>query len=294
MGTSILEVLSTTSYETHVIASQSLISEISPLNNSKVIVHDLDLFEIDSTIELFKQMSAIIHAGMPGLFETAHKESLFKKSKSLTEHIVNIALFAQVKKMIYLSSASILKSSPNKDIIDENSDFNSKQLNTCLNNIFLEEQEVWRAWAEGMNVVILHSGIALGKLSEGSVLYNISQWRNLDASVKMGSNGFIQINELAESVVESLDERHDNRRYICITENLSYRNFFEVIGKNYENHKLKRSIKNIPSSHFYRLKKLFGISTNEDIHEQFNLIKAEFEYSNHEFLKNFKLNNAKS
>ena len=80
-----------------------------------------------------------------------------------TANVMNVALDAGVKRVGYVSSIAALGNNQNDTIINESCEFKfTKDVSNYSVTKYLAEQEVWRASAEGMEVVIINPSVILG------------------------------------------------------------------------------------------------------------------------------------
>ena len=96
---------------------------------------------------------------------------------------------------------------------------------------YFSEQEVWRASGEGLDVVIVNPSIILGP---GDWTKGSSQiFEKIHKGLKFytsGSTGYVDVCDVAESVVQLLFSDVKNERFIVNGANLKYRDCFDRIA----------------------------------------------------------------
>lgn len=149
---------------------------------------------------------------------------LHKINAQGTANVVNAALSAGVKKLIYVSSIATTSSNLPNQSIDESNYFNPSEAHSPYAvSKFLAEQEVWRGFAEGLSGAIVNPGIILGGgyWSQGSLqILNLID-RKLPL-VPMGSTGWVDVRDVAEFMIHLMKSEISEERYILVGANLSY------------------------------------------------------------------------
>jgi nucleoside-diphosphate-sugar epimerase len=117
-------------------------------------------------------------------------------------------------------------------MVDEDCQFKITKLdsNYALSKYYAE-QEVWRASNEGLDVVIVNPSVILGP---GDWTKGSSQiFQKIHKGLKFytqGSTGYVDVNDVAESVLQLLFSEIKNERFIVNGANLKYRDCFDRIA----------------------------------------------------------------
>jgi len=124
--------------------------------------------------------------------------------------------------------------------------------------------EVWRGIEEGLNAVIVNPSLILGpgNWNSGSPsLFNM-----VAKGVRYyteGVNGFVDVRDVAKAMIELMNSDISGERYILTSENLSYKELFEMIsealGKKSPNKKASPKLLQIA----WRLERLRSMAFNQ-------------------------------
>ena len=131
--------------------------------------------------------------------------------------------------MCYVSSVAAIGKELN-GFITEKSQWNPELDNSVYAiTKYGAEMEVWRASQEGLNVVIVNPGIILGagfwKLGSGALFRK--SFNGLKYFTK-GTTGFVDISDVVNSMIILMESEITNERYILVSENLKFKEFFEL------------------------------------------------------------------
>jgi len=145
---------------------------------------------------------------------------------------MNVALSSGVKKVGFVSSIAALGRNSTEGIVDEECHFKHTKLdsNYALSKYYAE-QEVWRAGQEGLDVVIVNPSVILGP---GDWNKGSSQiFQKIHSGLKFytpGSTGYVDVVDVANSLVALLLSDVKNERFIVNGANLKYRDCFDRIA----------------------------------------------------------------
>lgn len=192
------------------------------INNNKINWHNIDpmdVFEMDTFLD---EVDTLIHLANHRHFDPIADTGELEESIRLTEEIVNASLKAGVNKIVYLSSALIMKNKAESAVLDEESEFLHNSDSDILSALYRAEQQIWRAWAEGVNVTII----------QPSLIINPESWYNsaseliryLHYSKKSVNNNllaFVDIRDVVKAIVNALNQDFNNERYILSSESIS-------------------------------------------------------------------------
>ena len=158
---------------------------------------------------------------------------------------MNVALSSGVKKVGYVSSVATLGITNNEHTSESSSFiFSNSNSNYALTKYYAE-QEVWRAIAEGLDAVIINPSVILGPgdWNKGSsqIFQKIYTGLNFYPT---GGTGYVDVKDVAESLVTLLFSDIKNERFIVSSKNVKHRYLFDLIAKEFS--KPKASIKVTP------------------------------------------------
>ena len=180
----------------------------------------------------FKNCNLLLHCAGLVSFSPSDIELLKKVNIEGTANVMNVALSSGIKKAGFISSIAALGRNSTIGVVNEESHFKATRLdsNYALSKYFAE-QEVWRASAEGLNVVIVNPSVILGPgdWSKGSSQIFEKIYKGLKFYTN-GSTGYVDVDDVAESIIQLLASDITNERFIINGANLKYRDCFDRIA----------------------------------------------------------------
>jgi len=191
-----------------------------------------DVLDIVFLEELLQNIDALIHTAAMVSFRKKDKKKMLQTNIEGTSNLVNICLNKKIKKFIHISSIAALGRSENGKIINEKNEWeNSKYNSDYAISKYQSELEVWRGFAEGLNVTIINPSMIIGagfwKMGTSEFFNQIDNGLSFYTS---GSNGFVDVRDVAKMSVQLLENDITGERFICSSENIKYRQFFENIA----------------------------------------------------------------
>jgi nucleoside-diphosphate-sugar epimerase len=167
-------------------------------------------------------------------FNPKEKAKIIAENTIITANIVNACLKENVKKLCHVSSIASIGESNNGELISEKNDkTNFKNSSGYSISKFESEMEVWRGISEGLNAVIINPSIILGpgNWKKGSPMIFDTVNSNLKYYTT-GINGFVDVRDVVEILIELAKSDISEERYILNSENLSYKNIFDLVAEN--------------------------------------------------------------
>tara|TARA_B100001142_G_scaffold179806_2_gene179355 strand:- start:21510 stop:22514 length:1005 start_codon:yes stop_codon:yes gene_type:complete len=195
-----------------------------------------DINDIPSLELGVKDCDMILHCAGLVSFAPSDLDLLKKVNIEGTANIVNVALSHKIKKLGYISSIATLGSNSNEKIVDEECYFkSSKSDSNYAISKYYAEQEVWRAVAEGLDAVIVNPSVILGPgdWQKGSSQIFQKIYNGLKYYTS-GSTGYVDVDDVAESLLHLLFSDINNERFIVNGANLKYRDCFDMIAVNFK------------------------------------------------------------
>ncbi|MBC8265580.1 MAG: NAD-dependent epimerase/dehydratase family protein [Flavobacteriales bacterium] len=191
-----------------------------------------DVNDIPSLQSGMENCDYVFHCAAIVSFSPSDVELLKKVNIEGTANVVNIALSKGVKKLGFVSSIAALGRNSTEGSVDEECHFKATKhdSNYALSKYF-SEQEVWRGSQEGLNVVIVSPSVILGP---GDWTKGSSQiFQKINSGLKYytsGSTGYVDVVDVANSLLALLFSEVKNERFIVNGENLKYRDCFDRIA----------------------------------------------------------------
>ena len=193
---------------------------------------DGDINDISSLEIAIEACDYILHCSGIVSFHPSDLELLKKVNIEGTANLMNVALNSSVKKVGYISSIAALGRNSTQDIVNEDCYFIPTKLdsNYALSKYYAE-QEVWRASAEGLDVVIINPSVILGPgdWNKGSSQIFQRIYKGL-RFYSAGSTGYVDVVDVANCLINLLFSDVKNERFIINGANLKYREIFDRIA----------------------------------------------------------------
>lgn len=206
--------------------------------------------DIVDIVELAKYVSnadIVIHcAGFISYHQRDYKK-LFQINVTGTEHIVNLSIEYELKKLIYISSIAAIPKNINSDPLAEKDRFLDRNFSTNYGMTkYLGESHVWRAQAEGVDICILNPGLIIGTGDWSNGTPNF--FTKLNEGLKYyptGGSGIVYAADVAEFMISVLQGSAQADQYILVSENILYKDLFDQIADSLSKPKPRIAIKGL-------------------------------------------------
>lgn len=216
-------------------------SDLSLLGNyaSQIEWIEGDVLDIASLDEAMTGVTHVYHCAAVISFIPSEIDYMLKVNIEGTGNVMNAALVAGVKKVVHVSSVAGFGLPANGKIIDEKySDPNINKRFWYYRSKHFGEREVWRANAEGLDVVIVCPGTILGagwwNAEPNSLFKEIYNGLKFYTT---STNGFVDVRDVVECCHGLMQSEMVNDKFIISSENISFKN---VIWQMADELKVKR------------------------------------------------------
>jgi dihydroflavonol-4-reductase len=170
----------------------------------------------------------VYHCAAIVTFNSRRRQEMFKINIEGTANVVNAALDAGIKKMVYVSSVAALGRIREEGPINETMNWTEETSNSAYGQSkYLAEMQVWRGIGEGLNAVMVNPVIILGPgdWNSGSsqifkTAYDEFPWYT------DGSTGFVDVRDVAKAMIELMNSNVTAERFILSAENKTYAEVF--------------------------------------------------------------------
>lgn len=230
VGNELIKQLLASGKNVRAIYNKTTLADFKPPGLEQMQCNILDVVTLREAMSGIEQ---VYHCAAVVTFNPRHKQEMFKINIEGTANVVNAALDAGVKKMVYVSSVAALGRIREQEPITELMNWTEETSNSAYGKSkYLAEMEVWRAFAEGLEAVMVNPTIILGagNWNEGSTklfqsVYNEFPW------YADGTTGFVDVRDLAKAMMLLMDSNITGQRFIISAENRSYKEVFEMMAK---------------------------------------------------------------
>lgn len=200
---------------------------------AKITWVDGDIMDVYSVEEAMKGCDEVYHCATEVSLRDEDPDEIIFTAERGTENMVNVALECGIKKFCHVSSVAALGEYANgKEITEEAfEEFSFKNSPYAIGK-HLAEAQVWRAHAEGLNVVVVCPTIILGpwKGKAGSMSFFYSLKKN-STFYTGGTMGYVDVDDVAAIMIRLMDENKMGERYIVTSENVSFHKLFTDIAQ---------------------------------------------------------------
>ncbi|WP_291400303.1 NAD-dependent epimerase/dehydratase family protein [Daejeonella sp.] len=192
----------------------------------------LDYFALKDAME---GISKVYHCAAFISFDPADKKLLRKVNVEGTINLLNVSMEMNVSRFLHVSSVAALGESKKEELITENEHWeHGPNASNYSISKYESEMEVFRANAEGLNTIIVNPSIIIGKNAgnqgSGQLFETIQKGLNYYPG---GSFGYVDVEDVAKSMILLMDSDISDERFIINAENWSYRDFFTEIADNF-------------------------------------------------------------
>jgi nucleoside-diphosphate-sugar epimerase len=212
------------------IYNKTKLSSFQNANLQQVQCNILDVIGLEEAMQGIEQ---VYHCAAIVSFNPRRKQEMFKINIEGTANVVNAALVADVKKMIYVSSVAALGRIRENEAINETMNWTEETSNSAYGQSkYLAEMQVWRGIGEGLDAVIVNPVIILGAGDWNSGSSQIFKTAHDEFPwYTDGSTGFVDVRDVVKAMVELMNSDISAERFILSSENRTYADVFNLMAK---------------------------------------------------------------
>jgi nucleoside-diphosphate-sugar epimerase len=192
-----------------------------------------DILDVPSLEIAFQGIEQVYHSAAFVSLDPKDEEILRKVNIEGTANMVNCALAFGVKKFCHVSSIAALGDVLNPgDVITEETEWNpEKRHDDYAISKYGAEMEVWRAWQEGLNTVVVNPGIIFGPCfwHHGSSKI-IKAVKRGQLFYTKGICGFTGVDDVVQSMIALMQTDISGERFTIVSENLTYQEVLNIIA----------------------------------------------------------------
>lgn len=193
---------------------------------------DGDILDVVSLNDAMKNIDAVIHSAAIISFSRKERKLMYQVNVEGTANVVNTALDNKVKRFLHVSSVAALGRTTTAEVVTEQKKWEENKTNTnyALSKHFAE-MHVWRAFAEGLEGVVINPSTVLGygNWHQSSCAIFKNAYRQFPWYTK-GINGFVGVEDVAEASVQLLFSAITQKKFIVNSENWSFQQLFNTIA----------------------------------------------------------------
>lgn len=207
-------------------------TKLADFKNDNLQQMQCDILDVIGLEEAMKDVDQVYHCAAIVTFNPKRRQEMFRINIEGTANVVNAALDAGVKKMVYVSSVAALGRIRENELINETMNWTEETSNSAYGQSkYLAEMQVWRGIGEGLNAVIVNPVLIMGAgdWNGGSsqifkTVYEEFPWYT------DGSTGFVDVRDVASAMIKLMDSDIAAERFILSAENRTFVDAFSLIA----------------------------------------------------------------
>jgi len=240
-------------------------------------------------------VSHVYHCAAMISFHPRDKKEMLKVNVEGTSNLLNICMEKNIRRFLHVSSIAALGESKKGKLITEKNhwEFGSGQSTYSISK-YKSEMEVFRAAAEGLNAVIVNPSIIIGKnAGKGGSGQLFEAIRNGLNYFPGGSSGYVDVADVAKTMILLMESNFSDERFIINSENLTYKEFFSSIAQKFGKEPPAISLKPWMMYTAWLLSRLITFLTGKRFGLSSETVRSAFEkhsYSNEKIKKALNFN----
>lgn len=192
-----------------------------------------DLLDIPSLEDAFAGITHVYHCAAYISYDPKDEAQLRKVNIEGTANMVNCSLHYGIQKFCHVSSIAALGDTREGDnVIDEETEWNPEiSHHDYALSKHGAEMEVWRAWQEGLNVVIVNPGLIFGygfwNQGSGQIISAVGKGQKF---YTRGTCGIVAVEDLVIIMMRLMDSTISGERFSVVAENVTLEHLFNTIA----------------------------------------------------------------
>lgn len=232
---------------------------------NKVEWVDGDIVDIISLNDAMIGVSAVIHSAAIVSFSKRNRHQMYQVNVEGTANVVNVAIDNNIKRLLHVSSVAALGRTLKPSLVNEEKKWEDNRNNTHYAiTKHHAEMHVWRGFAEGIEGVIINPATVLGygDWHQSSCAVFKNGYKELPWYTT-GINGFVGVEDVAESAVQLLFSDITQKRFIINSENWTFQQLFNTIADHFQKRRPKKEATKTIGEIAWRLEKLKEMVTGK-------------------------------
>ena len=225
-----------------------------------------DILDVVGLEEAMSGVEQVYHCAAIVTFNPKRKQEMFKINIEGTANVVNAALDAGIKKMVFVSSVAALGRIREDEPINETMNWTEETSNSSYGQSkYFAEMQVWRGIGEGLNAVMVNPVIILGAgdWHNGSsqifkTVYDESPW------YADGTTGFVDVRDVVKAMIALMNSDISAQRFIISAQNRSYADVFNLIAKAFGKKPPHKKVTPVLAKIVWRLEAVKSFFTGKD------------------------------
>ncbi len=193
-----------------------------------------DINDIPRLEEAFAGIKHVYHCAANVSFDPKDEDLLRKVNIEGTANMVNCALAFGVEKFCHVSSIAALgdPTIPGSTITEE-TEWNPEVYHSDYQiTKYGAEMEVWRAWQEGLNVVIVNPGLIFGPgygdQGSGAVFKAVKRGQYFYTN---GNCGIVTVTDVVKIMILLMGSNINGERFTVVAQNVNFKQMLDAIAR---------------------------------------------------------------
>ena len=239
---------------------------LADFDNDNLQQFQCDILDVVGLEEAMMDVDQVYHCAAIVTFNPRRRQEMFAINIEGTANVVNAALDAGIKKMVYVSSVAALGRIRENGPINETMNWTEETSNSAYGQSkYLAEMQVWRGIGEGLDAVMVNPVIILGAgdWDSGSsqifkTAYEEFPWYS------NGSTGFVDVRDVVKAMIELMNSNISAERFILSAENRTYADVFNLIAKAFGKKPPHKEVTPLLAKIVWRLEAVKSFFTGKD------------------------------
>ncbi|GAC1311392.1 MAG: NAD-dependent epimerase/dehydratase family protein [Mucilaginibacter sp.] len=185
---------------------------------------DADMMDLFALEDALKGVTQVYHSAAWVSLKQADKKEMIRTNVTGTANLVNLCLLQPVR-MVHVSSVAAIGLAKPGELITENHNLDlAAETDGYAISKLESEMEVWRGIAEGLDAVIVNPSIIIG--ADAGTKGSGQLFETVRKGLKFytdGSSGFVDVEDVAKSMIGLMNSGIHAERFIVSAENRGYK-----------------------------------------------------------------------
>jgi dihydroflavonol-4-reductase len=193
---------------------------------------DADLLDIFALEDAFEGVTQVYHCAAWVSLKQADKAPMIRTNVTGTANLVNLCVERTIR-LVHVSSIAAIGQAKPGELITENHhlDVSAEHDGYAISKLE-SEMEVWRGIAEGLDAVIVNPSLIIGPnagtLGSGQLFETVRKGLKFYTN---GTAGFVDVTDVAKSMIALMKSDITEQRYIISAENWNYKDITTATAK---------------------------------------------------------------
>jgi len=205
----------------------SVIPEILKPYSQQISWVEADMLDIFALEDAMQGITRVYHCAAWVSFNPKHSKGMIKTNVEGTANLVNLCIEHDARLMHVSSIVAVGDAKPGSLITENNHLEETPHEDGYAISKYESEMEVWRGIAEGLNAVVVNPSLIIGAnagtAGTGAIFNKVRTGLKYYTN---GALGFVDVEDVAKSMIALMNSDIKAERYIVSAENWNYKDVF--------------------------------------------------------------------